>query len=126
MCSVCLIEVKCVVVVVVVVVVHPQQKQSICYFVLAPPGPPTDVKARAVSHEINLQWEGPATPTPLHYIVKWGTKLALLDMVGLCECVSMLQVVFFVLICAFINPLPSSYRQWRSTKAFTTPLQAYM
>ena len=40
---------------------------------LAPPGPPTNVRALIMSpSELKLQWDGPKTPTPLFYIIYWG------------------------------------------------------
>ena len=49
----------------------------------APPGPPTHVRASTLSpSEIDLEWDGPLSPTPLLYLIHWGDNLTNLDKVG--------------------------------------------
>ena len=53
---------------------------SIYFFCLilidtAPPGPPVNVVAMVMSYDvINLQWDAPHTPSPVIYLVEWGTN----------------------------------------------------
>ena len=49
----------------------------------APSGPPSNVRASALSpSEIDLEWDGPLSPTPLLYLIQWGDNPDSLDKVG--------------------------------------------
>ncbi len=61
---------------------------SIYFFCLilidtAPPGPPVNVVAMVMSYDvINLQWDAPHTPSPVIYLVEWGTNESHLNQVS--------------------------------------------